>query len=851
MKAACRQQFAILGLYKKTLISQLVLKWTGINQVRHVWSAGKTFHYPCYGIMWMAAINWKCLLQEKETEFRHRLQFASLPVQKEMGVCPVCNGSFEVNVLEAHASGCGIDTITAGGSESLMDPQTDFESALNDRFDKMVLEGSWPINVVRRHFNNTAMEELSNGNIKDWGKKLNVKFIGEDGVDSGGLTREFFSLLFETSPVFEDNGFSYNADLLEKKHYQLMGKATSMAILHGHPGPRNLNRTIVDFILENKEPEEIPECCIQNAEVKAAIEEISTATKETIGDVFERHSHLLEASGYKQLLSVSNRDRAIRTMKFYYCFYKYIPPMLQFIEGLKLHDMLLLLTKHGENGRALLCCDTKSTSMSDVLAFFVPKFSKSEHEKADEEMIVYNFGKFLKKVENGAISTDWVKMNSSEESLKEVTINLGDVLQALIGCRQKEMGVCPVCNGSFEVNVLEAHASGCGIDTITAGGSESLMDPQTDFESALNDRFDKMVLEGSWPINVVRRHFNNTAMEELSNGNIKDWGKKLNVKFIGEDGVDSGGLTREFFSLLFETSPVFEDNGFSYNADLLEKKHYQLMGKATSMAILHGHPGPRNLNRTIVDFILENKEPEEIPECCIQNAEVKAAIEEISTATKETIGDVFERHSHLLEASGYKQLLSVSNRDRAIRTMKFYYCFYKYIPPMLQFIEGLKLHDMLLLLTKHGENGRALLCCDTKSTSMSDVLAFFVPKFSKSEHEKADEEMIVYNFGKFLKKVENGAISTDWVKMNSSEESLKEVTINLGDVLQALIGCRSLPRNIKSGEMEFDHLSNQLSYVNTCAPSIIFTRTKELVNYEKLEHHLICIIVEAEGFGLA
>ncbi|WAR27605.1 hypothetical protein MAR_013309 [Mya arenaria] len=402
---------------------------------------------------------------------------------------------------------------------------------------------------------------------------------------------------------------------------------------------------------------------------------------------------------------------------------------------------------------------------------------------------------------------------------------------------QKEMDVCPVCNGSFEVNVLEAHLAG-------------LMDPQTDFESALNDRFDKMVLEGSWPINVVRRHFNNSAMEELSNGIIKDWGEKLNVKFIGEDGVDSGGLTREFFSLLFETCLVFEDNGFSYNADLLEKKHYQLMGRATSMAILHGHPGPRNLNRTIVDFILENKEPEEIPECCIQN-EVKAAIEEISTATKETIGDVFERHSHLLKASGYNQLLSVSNRDRAIHTMKFYYCFYKYIPPMLQFIEGLKLHDMLLLLTKHGENGRALLCCDTKSTSMSDVLAFFVPKFSKSEHEKADEEMIVYNFGKFLKKVENGTISTDWVKMNSSEKSLKEVTINLGDVLQALIGCKSLPRNIKSGEMEFDHLSNQLSYVNTCAPSVIFTRTKNLVNYEKPEHHLICIIVEAEGFGLA
>ena len=43
----------------------------------------------------------------------------------------------------------------------------------------------------------------------------------------------------------------------------------------------NLNRTIVDFILENKEPEEIPECCIQNAEVKAAIEEVSIARSST------------------------------------------------------------------------------------------------------------------------------------------------------------------------------------------------------------------------------------------------------------------------------------------------------------------------------------------------------------------------------------------------------------------------------------------------------------------------------------------------------------------------------------------------------------------------------------------
>ena len=81
-------------------------------------------------------------------------------------------------------------------------------------------EDPWNINVVRRVFIKTAIEELSGGQPSDFERRLNVKFIGEEGVDGGGLTREFFTLLFEKTGVFEDDGFSYDADLLEKKRIQ-------------------------------------------------------------------------------------------------------------------------------------------------------------------------------------------------------------------------------------------------------------------------------------------------------------------------------------------------------------------------------------------------------------------------------------------------------------------------------------------------------------------------------------------------------------------------------------------------------------------------------------------------------
>ena len=139
------------------------------------------------------------------------------------------------------------------------------------------LEEKWKISVVRGKFQETAMDQLSEAEPSDWFKPTKVVFIGEEGVDHGGLSREFFSLLFATSPVFEEESLSLNPSFIENRTYELMGKAVVIGVLNGHPGPKNLNPFITTFIIKDEISKfrVIDDDYIKRADVKAIIEEVS------------------------------------------------------------------------------------------------------------------------------------------------------------------------------------------------------------------------------------------------------------------------------------------------------------------------------------------------------------------------------------------------------------------------------------------------------------------------------------------------------------------------------------------------------------------------------------------------
>lgn len=69
------------------------------------------------------------------------------------------------------------------------------------------------------------------------------------------------------------------------------------------------------------------------------------------------------------------------------------------IAGLKIHGLLEILQQHPKE--AVTFFNERSfPSADEVEAFYIPVFSKNEEEKAEEELVIYNWGKCLKNIES-------------------------------------------------------------------------------------------------------------------------------------------------------------------------------------------------------------------------------------------------------------------------------------------------------------------------------------------------------------------------------------------------------------------------------------------------------------------
>ena len=92
---------------------------------------------------------------------------------------------------------------------------------LNTKHDELDDDKRWF--VIRRSF-------LKEADGSDWQKPPRVEFIGEEGMDVGGLSMELFSLLFKTTEVFEGNNFSVKPKLFDEKHYRLRNQGKRRGI---------------------------------------------------------------------------------------------------------------------------------------------------------------------------------------------------------------------------------------------------------------------------------------------------------------------------------------------------------------------------------------------------------------------------------------------------------------------------------------------------------------------------------------------------------------------------------------------------------------------------------------------
>ena len=74
--------------------------------------------------------------------------------------------------------------------------------------------------------------------------------LGEEGVDDGGLSREY-SLFYKQHPAFNREAGSLN--------HKFVGQVVAMGIAHGHPGPKCFNLMLSKYILRGELPVEFSE----------------------------------------------------------------------------------------------------------------------------------------------------------------------------------------------------------------------------------------------------------------------------------------------------------------------------------------------------------------------------------------------------------------------------------------------------------------------------------------------------------------------------------------------------------------------------------------------------------------
>ena len=105
---------------------------------------------------------------------------------------------------------------------------------------------------------------------------LRVTFVGEPGIDAGGLLKEYLTLLLKeimmnnslfTGPP-ECRGVLHSMKSLQMRSFYYVGQMIAVSILNGGPGPGCLTHAIVDYLTYglkkvNATIEDVPNVVIQ------------------------------------------------------------------------------------------------------------------------------------------------------------------------------------------------------------------------------------------------------------------------------------------------------------------------------------------------------------------------------------------------------------------------------------------------------------------------------------------------------------------------------------------------------------------------------------------------------------
>ncbi|XP_073719583.1 uncharacterized protein [Misgurnus anguillicaudatus] len=341
---------------------------------------------------------------------------------------------------------------------------------------------------------------------------------------------------------------------------------------------------------------------------------------------------------------------------------------------------------------------------------------------------------------------------------------------------------CPICQLKFPVDTLELHASLCGEKTLLESPDHSFSPDHS--SSSHNDgsgiKHDTtgnlssqiLCLEDLLQLLASRVHADKQfhiciSRDNLLERGLKQWQRQkkgnpvnqLKVTFIGEAGVDSGALRKEF---LTEMISGIEKRLFlgqrakspQYSNSDLDNGLYRTAGGIIAVSLAQGGPAPCFMREWCYLYITTGElDVHKICKDDVDDVELSLLISKVEEATDftEVTDDVI--------SCGYTGAFNMDQRDAIIRAIVLH-ATYRVTPMLGDLRKGLQLYGLLDMLKGHPDMWKTLFVPGEDNTVDSDyILSHVAPEMSAKGTSRASVENKIINFFQdFLQEIECEAI---------------------------------------------------------------------------------------------
>eukprot|EP00731_Ephydatia_muelleri_P014848 Em0008g568a len=324
------------------------------------------------------------------------------------------------------------------------------------------------------------------------------------------------------------------------------------------------------------------------------------------------------------------------------------------------------------------------------------------------------------------------------------------------------------------------------------------------------------------------------ALFASQNGNV-NLRNRIKVSFVGEDGYDAGGLSREFFRLfvlqfseLFLTGPS-ERKFFVNNICALQRQDMLHIGHFVAHSIAIGCGGMPIFAEPVYQYICTGRyNHQQILDMDLPDNLQRVILKVRQSTTNDELQNVFattEEQDLLLQCGFSTPLssLSITMRDTLVSVIVDYHCIVKCIAMMDQFRQGLNLLGVLDMVQMHPHIMKKFFVHHNRVLSCDALIDMFGQQITFLSEE---EEKSFCFFVQFLQECEAGTL-----------------VCTLKDVLIFFTGSDSIP---PFGKVDFE--ASKLPQSSTC--DYLLKIPTEHSDYESFKEFFQLGALGHDGFGV-